>query len=155
MAINELIIRPEWFLGTESLFEIISMIIILIISAYSYKVYKLSSNKKYKYLSVSFFSIGLGFLFKIISDYVILYYSQLNNYLPFLRLTYVYTGSLILFTFLALSGYVILSCLAANVKTRRTIISLLFIAFLCALLVRQARSFTFFYFFESYGFIPL
>lgn len=148
MAINDIIFRPTWFLGIESLFEIISMIILLLVSLYSYKVYKLSNNKKYKYLAVSFFSIGIGFLFKILSDSIVLYYDRFTFIDNLFRLSYFYTGSLILFAFLALSGYVILACLAAKVKGRRKIMSLLGIAFLCAILVRQARSFTFFYFFE-------
>ena len=150
MAINDLLFRPAWFLRTELLFGIIAFLITLIISYYSYRVYKIYENKKYKYLTVSFFSMSLGFMFKAISDLIIVYFDaflKTFRFFGFISPTYIYTGSLILYVFFVLSGFVILSCLASQVRNKSIILSLLSIAFLCAILVRQARSFTFFYFF--------
>lgn len=150
MPINDLVLRPEWFISTESIFILVSFIITFIISAYSYRVYKLSSNKNYKYLTVGFFSIALGFLFNLASNSVIIFFdffSRLASYFPLLRASYFYTASLVLYAFLILVGYIIFSCLALGVKNKRVIFALSLIALLSAVLVRQARSFTFFYFF--------
>ncbi len=157
-AINDLIYRPEWFIPTEFVFEIISIVITLIIFIYSYKIYKLSNNKRYYYLSLGFLAMAMGFLFKVINSSVVLF--NLNHgffvkvyeslIIPIVRHTYVYTASLILYAFLILSGYIIISCLALNIKSKKVIFSLLFIAFLAAILIRQARSFTFFYFFAFF-----
>ncbi len=150
MAINEILLTPSWFISLESLFYIISMIVTFAISFYSYKVYKLSENRSYKYLFVSFFAISFGFLFKILSNLMVLYYDKLSPYhiFNYLKLSYIYTGSLVLYAFLILGGYIILACLASKVSNRKVIFSLLLISLLCAVLVDKARSFTFFYFFS-------
>lgn len=148
-VINDLLFRPEWFIGTETIFEIVGVLVTFFIGYYSYRVYKLSGNKKYHYLGVGFLAMALGFLFKVLSNLVVLYYKpfiKLISLIP-VKLTYLYTGSLILYSFLVLSGYIVLACLAANIRNRRIIVSLSFIALLASLLIRQARSFTFFYFF--------
>ncbi len=148
--INDLLYRPEWFIPTESVFEIIAMLVTLIISLYSYKVYKLSNNKRYHYLAAGFFGIAAGFFFKTLSNSVLLYpglFLGLDKTIPFFKISYFYTISLVLYAFLVLSGYVVVACLAANVRNRRTILSLMFIALLASFLIREARSSTFFYFF--------
>ena len=147
MAINDLLFRPAWFILTESIFGIISMIVTFLISLYAYKIYWILSNKKYLFMAVAFFSISLGFLGKTISDMTIIYYDFLIKLLPsFFRLAYIYTGSLLLYSFLVLSGYVLLACLAMDVKKKGTILALCLIAFLCSILIRRTSSFTFFYF---------
>jgi len=148
--INDLILRPGWFIGTESLFDIISMFITFFIFLYSYKVYKLASNKNYFYLSVGFFSISLGFLFKVISNSVILYpqFSDLIlNVLSFLRPTYIYTASLLLYSFLVLTGYLIIVCLTLKIKSNKIRLLLMLLVLLASILPRQERTFTFFHFF--------
>lgn len=150
MPINDYVLRPEWFISTESILTIVSFIITLIISIYSYKVYRLLNNKKYYYLAVGFFSIALGFLFSLISNSVIIFFhsfATLAGYIPLMRTSYFYTASLVLYAFLILSGYVIFSCLALGVRNKRVIFALTLIALLSAVLIRQTRSFTFFYFF--------
>lgn len=149
-GINDLLFRPGWFIGTETIFETIAVLVTFFIGCYSYRVYKLSGNKRYHFLSVGFLAMSLGFLSKVISNIVVLYYTPLVNLIdaiPLLKPTYIYTGSLILYGFLVLSGYIVLACLAENIRNRRIIISLSFIALLASVLIRQARSFTFFYFF--------
>lgn len=148
-GINDLLFRPGWFIGTETIFELVGVLVTFFIGYYSYRVYRLSGNKRYHYLGVGFLAMAFGFLFKVISNLIVLYYEPFVrsiNLIP-IKLTYIYTGSLILYGFLVLSGYIVLACLAANIRSRRIIISLSFIALLASLLIRQARSFTFFYFF--------
>jgi len=151
MPINELLLRPEWFVGAESVFETISLIITLVISIYAYRAYKLSSNRRYRYLAVAFLSMSAGFFFKLVSNAVVgflVMFTEIAKSIPILKASHIYTGSLILFVFFILGGYVVLSSLASDVKNKRIIILFLLIAMLCAVLVREARSFTFFYFFS-------
>ncbi len=151
MPINELLLRPGWFVGAESIFETISLIITLVIAIYAYRVYRLSSNRRYFYLTVAFLSMSAGFFFKLVSNAVVeffILFTDIAKAVPYLRASQIYTGSLILFVFLVLGGYIVLSSLASSVRDKRIIISFLLIALLCAVLVREARSFTFFYFFS-------
>ncbi len=151
MPINELLLRPEWFIGAESIFETISLIITLVISFYAYRAYRLSSNRKYFYLTVAFLSMSAGFFFKLLSNAVVeffILFSDLSRVVPYLRASQIYTGSLILFVFFVIGGYIVLSSLASSVRDKKIIVAFLLIALLCAVLVREARSFTFFYFFS-------
>ena len=150
MGVNELLLRPEWFISIESWFFIISVLITLAISFYAYKVYKITNNKRYKYMAIGFFAMGVGFLLQLFTSFIVIEYNRLILYeiFKYVKLNYFYTGGLILYAFFVLSCYVILACLASKVSNKRVIISLLLIALLSALLIRQARSFTFFYFFS-------
>src|SRR3989344_2574711 len=121
MPINDLVLRPGWFISAESIFILVSFIITLIISVYSYRVYRLVNNKRYKYLTVGFFSIALGFLFNLASNSVIIFFdffSRVADYLPLIRASYFYTASLILYAFFILVGYIVFSCLALDVRNR-------------------------------------
>ncbi|MBI2148248.1 hypothetical protein HYU23_01070 [Candidatus Woesearchaeota archaeon] len=150
-AINDILFRPFWFISIELIFYIISMLITFGISFYSYKVYKMSSNTNYKYLAAAFLSMTAGFLAGAVSNFAIIDYGlfeKISNFLFIIKPSYFYTLGLISHTFFILGGYIILSCLASNVRNKRVILSLLLIALLCAILVKQAWSLTFFYFFS-------
>ena len=56
---------PQWFAGFDLLFDTITLLIALLITAYSYKLYKLSDENKFFYFSVAFALMSVGFLFKL------------------------------------------------------------------------------------------
>ena len=53
---------PSWFFGIDSIFEFISVFVTIFIGYYSYKIYKLVSDKKYFYFSLSFMFIAISFI---------------------------------------------------------------------------------------------
>jgi len=69
---------PTWFQGWDILFDGIGLIIALLIAAYSWRVYKISSENKYAYFSLAFVLVGLGFVFKMLTQGLV-YYSTLRN----------------------------------------------------------------------------
>ncbi|MCK4670031.1 MAG: hypothetical protein KAT43_02415 [Nanoarchaeota archaeon] len=62
---------PVWFYNIDSIFEFVTVIIAILVAVYSYKCYKLSGDKKYKWFSMSFAAIGLGFLAKILTNFTL------------------------------------------------------------------------------------
>jgi len=73
-----LFFTPAWFNGWDLIFEGIGLIIALLIAGYSWKIYRMSSESKFKYFSLAFALISLGFVFKLITHGV-LYYSSIQK----------------------------------------------------------------------------
>lgn len=67
------------FHGIDSLFEFLVIIVASIITLYSYKVYKLLKNKKFKYFSLAFLFIAVSFTFKILSNLTIIHRIAITN----------------------------------------------------------------------------
>lgn len=67
----ELIFSPKWFFGIDNILDMFSLIVTLLISLYSFRFYKFSSKKNYKYFSISFFVITLAFLAKIVTNAIL------------------------------------------------------------------------------------
>jgi hypothetical protein len=59
------------FYGIDSLVEFLIIIVSLVISYYSHKVYKLLKDKNYKFFSLAFLFIAISFVFKILSNLTI------------------------------------------------------------------------------------
>lgn len=74
----QLFFTPEWFNGLDLLFDGIGLIIAMLISGYSWKIYKMSSENRYAYFSLAFILVSLGFIFKLMTQ-GILYYSSLRE----------------------------------------------------------------------------
>ena len=68
---------PKWFYGFDSIIELAAIIISILLVYYSYKCYKLTSEERFLYFSVSFFSLTLAFIMKVVGTLAI--------YLPMLR----------------------------------------------------------------------
>jgi len=69
---------PDWFNGLDLVFDTVSLLIALMIAAYSWRVYKIHKENKYGYFSFSFILIALAFVSKIIME-GLLYYAPLRN----------------------------------------------------------------------------
>ncbi len=69
---------PDWFNGLDLVFDTVSLLIALMIAAYSWRVYKIHRENKYGYFSFSFILIALAFISKIIME-GLLYYAPLRN----------------------------------------------------------------------------
>ncbi len=73
-----LFFTPAWFNGWDLVFEGIGLIVALLIAGYSWKVYRMSSEKKFGYFSLAFGLVSLGFIFKLLT-HGLLYYSSLRD----------------------------------------------------------------------------
>lgn len=78
LLMYKLFFTPIWFNGWDLIFEGISLIVALLIAGYSWKIYKISSENRYKYFSLAFGLVSLGFIFKLITHGV-LYYSAMQE----------------------------------------------------------------------------
>ena len=78
MPINEILLRPLWFIGIDTILELISLFITSIICLYSYKVFKVSNNHRFLYLAFSFFLISAGFILKIFSDLLVVNFGNIQ-----------------------------------------------------------------------------
>lgn len=61
------IFGPTWFYGIDYIFDFVSVIVGLLISYFSYRTYRYTSQKKYFYFSASFFLVALAFISKILA----------------------------------------------------------------------------------------
>ena len=58
---------PVWFNGVDLVFDAIVLLIALLIAGYSWRVYSISSENKFKYFSFAFMLVSIAFLFKLIT----------------------------------------------------------------------------------------
>jgi hypothetical protein len=65
---------PAWFAGYDLLLDAIAFFITLIISSYSFKLFRLNSERKFGYFSLAFALMSIAFLFKFIT-YAVVYSS--------------------------------------------------------------------------------
>ena len=75
---NHIIFSPRWFFDYDILFDLLSAFVTLIVALYANKLYKYSSNKRYKLFSISFFLIGLGYIGKSLTNFVV--YHPIQSY---------------------------------------------------------------------------
>tara|TARA_Y100000310_G_C20694469_1_gene824536 strand:+ start:4261 stop:4944 length:684 start_codon:yes stop_codon:yes gene_type:complete len=60
-----IVFGPEWFSGLSIIFELVTVLVTLLISLYSYKLYLFSKERRFLYFGISFLAIMLSFLAKI------------------------------------------------------------------------------------------
>ncbi len=65
---------PAWFAGFDLALDAVAFLITLVISSYSFRLFRLSQNRKYGYFSLAFALMSLAFLFKLVT-YAIVYSS--------------------------------------------------------------------------------
>ena len=65
---------PVWFAGFDLVLDVIALLITLVISSYSYKLFKLSEDRKFAYFGLAFALMSVAFLFKL-GTYTVIYFS--------------------------------------------------------------------------------
>ncbi len=68
-----LILPPQWFFAPDLIIDFFSFIILVAFTITSWSYYKLSKNKSFFYLGISFLLIGLGEFFEIFMNLKIYY----------------------------------------------------------------------------------
>jgi hypothetical protein len=131
---------PQWFYGIDSCIELLSVIVAFIVAAYGYKVYRLSQQKKYKHFSTAFLLIGIAYLFKIISGFVIYQKVIVQQMIgPYMisrvmvePVTWVHTYSHTIFRLLSLFAFLILIIVTLEIKNKPTMILMVYFMVLVA-----------------------
>jgi hypothetical protein len=73
-----LFFTPVWFNGWDIIFELISLLVALLIAAYSWKLYNINKDNKFAYFSFAFVLVALGFFFKMATS-GILYFTPIRD----------------------------------------------------------------------------
>ncbi len=74
----QLFFTPSWFNGYDLVFEGISLVVALLIAAYSWKIYRMSHENRYGYFSLAFILIGVSLAIKMFT-YGVLYFEPLRE----------------------------------------------------------------------------
>jgi len=72
------IFTPKWFYGIDIFFEMFSVIVVLLVARYGYKLYAITQDKKHRHFSLFFMMLGIALVFKILSNFTI-YYSDVYS----------------------------------------------------------------------------
>lgn len=73
-----LFFTPEWFNGWDVIFDLIGLLVTLLITAYSLRIYRVNKENKFAYLSLAFMLLSLGLLFKTFTSSV-LYFTPVRD----------------------------------------------------------------------------
>ena len=73
-----LFLTPGWFNGWDIVVEGISLLVALLIAAYSWKVYRLNKENRFAYFSLAFVLVALGLACKMLTSGVV-YYTPLRD----------------------------------------------------------------------------
>jgi hypothetical protein len=129
---------PGWFHGLDYTFELIAALITIIISYYSFRIFWLSREKKYIYLTLAFGSVSIAYLIRAGLDWLIY-----KNYLPnipnlsaavetVMETSAIHSAALIAYSFLMLAGFLVLTAVFLRLQGR--LMQLLLVGILAVLL---------------------
>ena len=123
------------FYGIDSIIELFIVVVSFLISAYSNKIYKIIKEKDYRYFSLAFLSIGIAFIFKIISNFTFFYRAVIekaNFFLLFVTefesMEIVHFLSYILYKTLFTLGFLILFLIISKTDKKDKIFLLLYLS---------------------------
>lgn len=142
---------PGWFHGFDSIFEIVSVIVSLLIAYYGYKTYKYTSQKRYLHFAASFFLVAAAFLINILSNLVVytreirrsIVDLQTIEVLVFKRLTWVSTAGSLVSVLLLLLAFLILVITIYRISDKKINFLLFYLIVIAALYSKH--SFIFFH----------
>lgn len=108
---------PQWFYLPSLLIDLAGFLVLLLISLYGLKYYKINKKKNYLHLSGAFFLICLSFLFKLLTNATV-YYESLKN---------VYQGAAIVGTLEVIRSFNVFSILTFSIFVLLQILGLYFL----------------------------
>jgi hypothetical protein len=124
---------PIWFRGFESLFIFAGGLITLLITLLSYKAYRITQERKFKYFSLAFLSMSLSFV--IVSIFTTILITHVSE-----KLYYILGGFDYIFflhILLALVGYILLLIVTLKIQDKITSVLLLTLTTLLTLFSYQ------------------
>ena len=132
---THLYVVPDWFLGYSILLEVVFVIITILVSLYSFKIYKLSHQRQSQLFGIGFLSISLSYIVLSFLNFAI--FSKLNDdictCLRISNIDVLHNFWMYIHMILFLIGLITLAYMALKVKSSKTY-SLLFIIVIISLL---------------------
>ncbi|MBN2042468.1 MAG: hypothetical protein JW754_01545 [Candidatus Aenigmarchaeota archaeon] len=118
-----IIFSPIWFMGIDSIFEILSAIIAIFVGFYAFKIYRSTRKKDFFYLFIAFAMLFFAFIVRSFTDLAA--YSLFLESIPIItkivQVQYVYYTGIYTYQLLTLLGYLTLAILALKIRGRRVI----------------------------------
>ncbi len=133
--------RPDWFLGVDASLELLAAIIAFSVAFASFRVYRMTSGKKYAIFTLSFAMLTMSFLMRALTDFVL---EELLLKVPDSLTGTIFFVGYVAHIFLALVSYLMLVIISLRIKDRK-IISLLSLILIPSLLISGS------YFLSFYG----
>src|SRR3989338_10288498 len=62
---------PVWFHGWDILVEAVILLVVLLIAAYSWRIYKFNNENRFAYFSLAFIFLALGLLFEMLTSGIV------------------------------------------------------------------------------------
>ncbi len=116
-----IVFSPIWFMGIDSVFEILAALISLLVGAYSFRIYRSTGKKQFKYLFVAFALIFLSFISRSVTD--IMAYSLFLESMPMItrimNVQYVYLAGIYVYQLLMMGAYMTLVALSLKIRNKR------------------------------------
>ena len=84
----QLVYSPQWFYGKDIIIDVISIILLFLVSFASVRYYFMKRNKNCMYLAVSFVTIAVSFMFKIMTNFTLYNHEIKTHTLGLLTITY-------------------------------------------------------------------
>jgi len=131
MVLNITVRGPEWFFGVDSLFEIVAVVALLLITLFSFSAYRFTKDKRYRTFALGFGLMTIGMFARALTDFVVF----LDLEVPILGLMAGYAS----YMGLTLLSLVILFALTLKSKERAPFIALLLSSFVLVLLSASYR----------------
>jgi hypothetical protein len=114
--------NPQYFYALDSVFEVVSVIASMFLSYYSWKVYGLTKQGKYKLMALAFLFMLLSFVVRIIANLAIHFQRETVQHALTISVATdigrIYQLGLFFYRFIFLLGVVLLLMLALRVKNR-------------------------------------
>lgn len=109
---------PSWFLGYDILFELIFLIVTILISLYSFKIYNLTKESKPKLFGIGFLFISTGYLVQMIMNSIFFFFLKDLSFTPYqaYRVLMIYAISIYGYTSLMLLGIILIVYMTFNTK---------------------------------------
>ena len=131
LMLNIYLPRPDWFFGLDAGLEAFAGVIALLIAFASYKLYRSTGERSYKYFLVSFFLLGLSFLSRAVAD---AFLGKVFFEAPAKVVAVLFFAGYAGHFFLALSAYILLVASSFNIADKRLLV-MLFLIMIPALLL--------------------
>lgn len=120
----------------DCIIEIVSMLVSFLVAFMGYRAYKVTSQKRYQYFTISFSFIGLGFLILFLTNILLMFQTKLSSFI------FVFTKGYLIYTFFIAIGYLVLAILAVKITNNKAMLLLLF-TIIIALVFATNQNFVF------------
>jgi hypothetical protein len=123
---------PEWFEGIDSVIGILSIAVALLVTAYGYKIHRITKEKSHLYFSTAFLLVVISYAFRLVSELAI-YSTYVKQSIigPFIvsrtilePVTWVHTYSHMIFRLLYTFAFLILLIVAWKIRDKPVLILL-------------------------------